>query len=406
MKREILFISYYSPFIRTVASIRIENMIRQLIKHNWNVTLLSPDEKYFHNIDDKINIENLNIIRTSFITKLLSGIEKENKALEYLSRGLSKLSRTIGFEPETGWLYDILNYYKKYAMNINFAICSGGPFVSFIAAYLIKKYINPEFKYMLDYRDLWNGNPHNRYTLFSHIESKILKNASGIFAVSPSMVQILSRYNDKCYLITNGFNKKDIENIITEKRSEITNNLVYAGTFYKDLRTIDPLFRSIKLLKEEGIDIIFDFYGSQVEYVKNKGKIYGISGNIRCFGNRHRNEVLRALFEAMGVVVIINSNKESNLFQDTIITGKIFECIALNRNVLVIAPKSSDSNKILEEIGYEKAIPGNEILQINNRIKFYMNNRERIIDYNLIKKYEWDSIGSSLNQYLLDICGK
>jgi len=410
MGKNILFISYYSPPNRTVASNRIYNIIEQLIEHGHSITLITPDIKYFKNIDKKyLNFPNLRVEYTGYFLYSISG-----ESGKIISRALSKILRILGIEPCIGWMVSLIQKYIGINKDtyFDFVFISGGPFISFIPLLLLDNIYKNKINFILDYRDLWTDNPHNTIIypirfLFEKIEKKLLKKAKCIFAVSPSIKDILiKKYlidSNKVYVLTNGFNIKDFNigtGLSTNKKNKVF-NIVYAGTFYKDLGEIDPVFSALKELKNKyRYDFIFDYYGSQENYVKEKGKIYGLLDNIRCYGLRDRDEVLNAIVNADCALVIINSSKYNDDEKRGIITGKLFECIALNPNTLVIAPEDSDVNIILSDIGYDKSIYGLDIDGIINRIKYYINNPRRSVNKEAILKYSWNVLGDQLNDYI------
>ena len=288
---------------------------------------------------------------------------------------------------------DLINQDK-----IDAILSSGPPFSTFITAILLKKKI--DIPVVLDFRDGWVGNPYfqKKGKIFINWQNKVIENKavkiahSALFVTDP-LLQIYQhrypQYKNKFELLTNGF---DAEDISYAKNSELLSNqlsFVHCGTISGD-RSPESFLKGLQLLLDENpslqktirVNFIGKFKFDNKILLNKMSKILSIEGPYN-----HSKAISKM---AKADIFIFISNPR--LGGKTVMTGKIFEYLALNKPIFSISDDCAATDLLKElDIGYYAKY--NDIDQIknifqeiyndwqNNRLKT-INKRHKIDNFN------------------------
>ena len=354
---KILFITFFFPPYKTVASIRTGKTAKLLNKMGHEIKVVSAKNKDMHEeLEVEIPLENLYQTEWFDIDQaILNFLGKDkatakniihnrtvksnfkNKFIEYLF----KIYRYFLYTPDKyiGWYkYGLRNseeIIKDWKPDVIFA--SGAPYTGFmIASKLSKKYKIP---FVADLRDLWSDN-HSRkqYTVGKYLEYKTLKSASALISVSEPLVKKLQKKypNIPCYEVRNAFDKDDyqINNLCDSDKISI----LYTGMMYPNKQDPTLLFDLIsknKLLKDK---IILNFYGNSLEWLSELAKKYEIGDIVNIYQPIERKKILELQSKSDILLLFVwNDNKEKGIF-----TGKFFEYIGNAKPILAIGENSND----------------------------------------------------------------
>ena len=161
----------------------------------------------------------------------------------------------VGWSEYSASAYAIAAYRHIECNNYDCVISSFGPESSqYIGRYVKMK--NPNIVWIADYRDpLYSGEATKGLLALwaKSFPNRVTKNADAITTVSNGFIRCLGiEDRDNVYVITNGYDKQDIEGI--EVNTENTNklNMVYVGSLLVGRRDIRPILKAIDELISEG----------------------------------------------------------------------------------------------------------------------------------------------------------
>ena len=185
--------------------------------------------------------------------------------------------------------------------------------------------------YVLDYRDLWTGNPHadrphRAWTV--KLEQEILRRSRAVVAVSPSLRDHLeARFGATKHttVLWNGFDPQELEGAAPTQFDHFA--IVYTGIFYQPVSTITPLMRALRIVEDKH-DIwrrpwFFHYYGPQGTYVLDEARRFGLLEHVVDHGVVPRASSLSAVRGANVAVVITSVARRGTLAEKGIVTGKI-----------------------------------------------------------------------------------
>jgi glycosyltransferase involved in cell wall biosynthesis len=414
MTKRLLFIVYYFPPIRAVATVRGLAIAKHLSRLGWQVTILTPAPGVWRVADnvketeDSLLKEGIVRITTGHSLRCLHPEELRcwNKGLGYVLGGiLRKVRRGLGLERELGWFPHALRACGRFKPgDFDLVLASGGPWISFSLARRIAARL--ECQFVVDYRDLWNGNAHKgdrKAKSALNRERKILNSCAKVIAVSPSLSEHISRafrLGEKPVVVSNGFDLEDFRKITPATFGHFA--IVYAGIFYPPLSTIAPLMEVLQRLKQAEISGSpgwrFHYYGRQTDHVREKAVEWDVLDKVTIHGNVPRSEALSAIRGANVAVVVVSLEQEAPPEQRGIVTGKVFEAVGLGTPVLLIAPKGSDASIVINATsggGHFTAVQTDEMASFLVDMMAGRCAKPRIP-----MEYSWDSLATRMDSVL------
>ncbi len=412
-KRTVLFLAYYFPPSPAIGSVRAANIAKQLLRKGFNVIVVTPHRRYWRfprkNVWPYVeggSSKKMKLVETGHYHRYLSPdymAYSDSFALRFLGGIARKFARRLGLERELGWKVCALRAIKDLEDNVDLILATASPFLSFGLAEIVSQSIKAPF--VLDYRDPWSGNPHDddltaKEESIVSMERRIVAQASAITIVSPSWAKALSeRYPDdatKICVLSNGYDPTEFEGI--EPTDFGHTSIVYAGNFYPPKRVIQPVMRALGHLSAKDLcstgPIRFHYYGEQISHVTDIARKEGVSDMVICHGKVDRREVFAAIKGATVNTVITSVLPKATLADKGILTGKLYESIALRANTLVIAPGGSDAEKLVNESGVGFCVSGDSIESIAGY--FWDSANGRKVGGQGSQLYSWDVLGEHL----------
>ncbi|WP_423440739.1 glycosyltransferase [Limisphaera sp. VF-2] len=294
----LLFIAYHFPPHRTVACHRSRNLAKHLALLGWKVTVLTLDESVWQRVDDTISdfrdIDK-DILRVLRVRPRLRWLNTDQwrqfspKLTWWAGAPFRRLCRPLGIELSIGWIPSALRAAQSLDTDPpHIVLATGGPFLSsfYLANRLARRWNVP---YVLDYRDLWTtGNPHNSSRLSAwqtSLERRYARHASLVVAVSDGLADNLQAHLHlarRPEVITNGYDPEVVARVDPTVFPEPA--VVYAGTLYPPLRTLDPLLAALRLLDLDDLPWRFHYYGLQAHLVQSSARLYSLAHRVTCYG--------------------------------------------------------------------------------------------------------------------------
>jgi len=319
------------------------------------------------------------------------------------------LAAAFGIEREAGWMGEAAKACAGLTPDdVDVILASGPPFGSFDLAKRLAERLGRS--YVLDYRDLWTGNPHGKDPVRPRLVSRegvVLASSAATIGISPSLVQSLRdqfAVRKASYVITNGFDPEELEQIPRHAFGHFA--IVYTGAFYPPKRTVEPLMAALQQLDRidgKKRDWAFHYYGHQGDYVRSVARDFRMESRVAIHGDVPRREALAAVRGA-DIAVIISSVYDQGSLQDRgIVTGKVFEAIGVGAPLLVIAPEGSDLEGILATTGLGKRFTGTEVDRIARFLQDAMNgSAPRLFNP---EPFSWTNIVDQLDGVLRQVLG-
>jgi glycosyltransferase involved in cell wall biosynthesis len=320
---KILFLAYYFPPATTIACVRTWNIAKYLSRLGWGVTVVTPDPQLWQ-MKDHQEIEKLNLeLNKERIKRLPTGhawqclmpghLNWGNTGIKWFWGGICRrIAEKRGVEREIGWIKEAKQACSTLRKeDVDIILASGRPFCSFrLAKWLSDKLSRP---YVLDYRDLWTGNPTANHPTFQKTineERELLQGSAAVTIVSPSWALDLTRrygQNEKIHVISNGFDPEEMSQVQSTQFPHFA--IVYTGSFYLPRqRVITPLMGALKHLKEirgEGKGKWFlHYYGEWGEHVKEEAERFGVIDEVKLHGKVPSGVAMSAVAGANISVVI------------------------------------------------------------------------------------------------------
>lgn len=417
-KRRLLFLAYDFPPINNIGCVRAYNIAKWLTRKGWEVTVVTPNESAWRRaagaaeLHEDLSRQGIRCMRTEhrWLSLLPVPFEGRKYSLAWAAGGASRRIATfLGIERESGWIGEAEKACSALTpADVDVIFASGPPFASFDLARRVAESLGRP--YVLDYRDLWTGNPHARHAAPRRRierEKQVLAASAAATGVSPSLRQSLRDQfgvGKGVHVISNGFDPEEMARVPKHDFGHFA--IVYAGMFYPPKRTVRPLMealRRVDQLDESQKPWAFHYYGNQDEYVLSSAREFQVEHRVVVHGNVPRAHALSAVGGANVAVVVSSVYPEGSLQDKGIVTGKVFEAIGLGTPLLVIAPPGSDLEGVLAATRLGKRFAGTEIQGMAEFLRDAMSNGAAS-DFRA-EPYSWENIVEQLDKVLREADG-
>ncbi len=387
---------------------------RALVKAGWRVTVVTIDKNLLLEVDgEQLDLEgafggDITILETGHSWRnLVPGIVKglPNKGLNRLIGGICRhVASYFSLDREIGWGKHALEASSKFEQGqVDIVLSSGGPWISHqIAARISKRLKCP---YILDYRDLWTGNPHTpvNWWWVRKKEMALYRGAAAIITITPSMQSVQTEVfgpRSNTLVVSNGYDPQEYANVLPESFHEFA--LVYTGSFIPPIRTVDPLFMVLRKLMDRGSAIPwrFHYYGPNESYVQAVAERLGVQDKVNLHGSCSRQEALSAVKGAGMAFVVTSIAKTATTAEAGILTGKVFEVIGLETPYLVVAPANADIRSVVETTGGGRAFRGDEVNAMTEYIQRVMSGNS--VPLKNCPDYSWENLGEKLSTIIVN----
>lgn len=418
----VLFLAYFFPPVREIASVRTLAMAKHLARHGWHVTVVTSRGEFWRRTDEideadrMLAREGVRCLRTRYPLRFLTP-QYTIASFEHagwLIRGVGgrlaawarRLARAMRIPREIGWIRQAERAATRPGQDrVDLILASGSPFSTFGAARRLARRLR--CTYVLDYRDLWSGNPYldggsRGGTLLP--ERRLLDECAATIAVTPGLAQALQQrfqVGSKLQVLSNGFDPEELARVTPRGFDHFA--IVYAGCFYPPKSVITPLIGAIAILatREEAAALrgwAFHYFGRHAEHVRAEARRFDVERHVVIHGEVSRSEALRAVKGAGMAVVITSVAAEGSLEERGVVTGKVFEAIGLGTPVLAIAPPESDLEEIFRTAGLGRRFSGHEVPEIAAYLEDAM--RGRVPPARDREAFSWSRLGARLDRIL------
>lgn len=367
--RRVAVISAEFPPVGGGGVIRVVKLVKYLAQLGWRVTVVSSDERLANAYDESLLAEvppEVDVIRARGPLGAVGGSvalgarERFGRASP-LIRGLSLIrgaARSVWAIPDhrLGWALSLPRRLGDDRIEADVVVSTGPPHSVHIGASILARRLG--LPHVIDLRDEWTLRPLTRSRLpwrnaaERRLERWCLHRADAVVVVSDeSRERYAEAYpglEHRLTVIANGFDPEDIDPVRSEPRpigQALT--LGYAGSFQAGTE-IAPMLTAIGDIVRSGLDgravrfeMVGPFLPEQVEAARARIPAQGLT--VQPF-MPHRS-VLRRMAGWDALCVIATDGRAS-------MAGKLYECLALRRPIVVIAPEGPATRLVRElEVG-------------------------------------------------------
>jgi glycosyltransferase involved in cell wall biosynthesis len=373
--KKVLLITYYFPPSGGSGVQRPLKFIKYLQAFGWEPTVYTVENGEFPEIDESLVKEipsNITILKKKIfepfrIYKWLIGQKKDYKLVAgYISQKkrtgwVEKFSfwvRSNLFIPDARmfWIIPSVRYLSKYLKENKFdaIITSGPPHSVMLIGLALKKKTN--LPWLADFRDPWTDIDFYKDLnltkwadkIHHKLELKVLTQADCVVCVGKTWGKNLEEIGGrKVEFISNGFDDEDInDNIKAELDAKFS--LVHIGMMGKS-RNHKVLWQAIAELRKENEAfngaIQLKFYGKLDASVPESIKKWQLEEISEIFNYVPHSQIV--YIQKSAQVLYLSVNNAANAIG--ILTGKIYEYLAVKRPILCIGPPKGEAAQIIKE---------------------------------------------------------
>lgn len=375
---KVLFVTFYFPPMPDVAALRTVELCRGLLHAGHDVSVVTYIGKHaaasqadeFERLAAEIPGGRFRVKRVrSWWRSLHEGPSVRSakgwrgKSWAVVNRLASRLLTFVGIDSYVPWAVAAWASVGR-AVEYDCVLVSAGPFSTLFTGYALARTRGKPL--IFDYRDVWNGTPYIRWRCSTRwLERILLARASLVVSISPSCLSsIIDTSSVSGAVITNGIGE-EVQRLAKEPVDRTSLSLVYAGAFYPPKRSFEPIAAALAVLARRGqTPPSCSYFGPSGAYVHEVASRHHVEHLLEIPGFVPRRDALIAQKESLCVVVVTSVEPSCGLADKGIVTGKIFEAIALAPSVLVISPLESDIRTLTAHLPHVKHFHGGEVIAI------------------------------------------
>jgi glycosyltransferase involved in cell wall biosynthesis len=253
------------------------------------------------------------------------------------------------------WISPSVRFLKNYLKRnrVDAIISTGPPHSLHIIGLRISRYF--ELPWVADFRDPWTSMDYYLdFKLSSwgdqrhrQLEKKVITSADKVIVVGNSMkYEFEAKGSKNVVLLPNGFDENDFKlngNVVMDEKF----SLLHTGTF---LPRRDPivLWKAISELREENHPLLTDLeiklIGNVNEKIISSIESFGFNQYVNIIKQKPFKEVVIDMHSAQILLLPIDWFEGSKW----VITGKLFEYLAVRRPILCVGPKDGDAAYIID----------------------------------------------------------
>ncbi len=372
--KKVLIITYYWPPSGGAGVQRWLKFVKYFRDYGWEPVVYTPENPEAPANDDSLAEdipEGVEILKTKIWEpyrwyKKFTGQKPEEKVnAGFLSEkekpGLAeKVSVWIRgnlFIPDARkyWIKPSIKFLKNYLEEnpVDAIVSTGPPHSMHLIALALKQ--KTGIRWVADFRDPWTqidfyhqlqlsrwaDNKHHR------LEKKVLDAADRVVTVSPTCARDLEKISGKKVdVITNGFDPEDFNHLSpkTSKRFE----LLHIGAINKD-RNATKLWEALAELCQENADfkrkLLIKLIGKTDISARKSISVNKLKEHLQIIPYLPHKEAIAHSQTASLLLLPLNNTPTVK----GIVTGKLFEYLAMQKPILSIGPTDGDSAKIIRE---------------------------------------------------------
>jgi glycosyltransferase involved in cell wall biosynthesis len=420
--KKVLIISYYWPPSGGGGVMRWLKMSKFLPELGWQPIIYTPENPDPSVIDEsllqEIHPETIEIKTPIWepydlyrkLTGKKSGAKFKAGYISEASEGSwkSKLSVFIrgNFlipDPRIFWVSPSIGFLTKYLKenHVDLIVSTGPPHSMHLIALKLRKIF--DIPWIADFRDPWTDiDFYHKLKLtwladrkHRQLEKKVLSKADHVVTVSPGCAEGLEKIaHRKIEVITNGYDPSDYE--FEKPDLDKTFTIAHFGAFNKD-RNPASLWLAMKELTAENPDfknlLRIKLFGQTDVSIINDIEKNNLTGNLVLIEHLPHRKGLVELSKSQ--VLLLPLNNAPNV--KGILTGKMFEYIALQRPILALGPTDADFAKILNETNSGVSLNFDDIQGIKKVLQNYFRlfkENKLGVESNSFEKYSRKNLAS------------
>lgn len=418
---KVLFISYLFPPVAGGGVQRSSKFVKYLPEFGWTPIVLTVKEPYDFYRDDEMmkdvtgkciieksySVEPMKWVRKFLKKKSQVRLQNDSKASinkKTLKPGiLVKLKTYILFpDNEILWLpfavVKGIKLIKKYKPALIYSTAS--PFTNHLIALILKKF--SRLPWVADFRDLWVDRPNfpkNKWRLFidRKLEKAVNQNANHIVTATSLMSDHFSKlYPNKNYSsITNGFDEDDFSNTPGTLPDENKFIITYTGIFNKE-QNPKKFFEAFHKAIDERIDFKEKVKLKIIGQLDNPGdfeniiyfKKLGLEKYSEIISYLSHKQVINEMCKSTALLLLVGEYP----YNESILTGKIFEYLRADRPILAVVPTNGLAAGVIRETNSGLIVSNNSVDEISEGIL-------SLFDMFISKKLEGSFKRVGINKY-------
>jgi glycosyltransferase involved in cell wall biosynthesis len=383
MKKVIMVATYFPP-AGGISTFRITKFVKFLPHFKWEPAVLTVREECYKECDfltDKSLLKDVKDDLIIYRTKIGKGPAILRSLFKRLpTRWLGPLFATIG------------QVIKEEKPSLLYA--TGDPFFPLLVAPYAK--VRYGLNYVIDLRDPWKlAKPDEVPTsikgkLFivanNILEPIVINRAAKIIVVSEKMAKEYreaypKRLAEDFIVIPNGYDPDDYDSIPAVEATDFT--ITYAGKFLfgKSFRNPSYFFEAIKILRDRGCKVVFQYIGEENKDINKMVDDCGISSQFQPLGHMSYTDTI-SYMKGADVLLLIGNGQETEQ------TGKIFDYLGCKRPVLALASKKGGIADVVKDVEEITLIENENPSKIADAIfEFYNNRSKKPVERENIAKY-------------------
>jgi glycosyltransferase involved in cell wall biosynthesis len=393
--KKVLIISYYWPPSGGAGVQRWLKFAKYLPQFGWQPIIYTPenpdfsikDESLLKDIPKEAEVIKTKIWEPYHLYKWFSGKKSDNANAGFFSGGKKSWKQKLSIfirgnffipDPRVYWVKPSVKYLKKYIEEnaIDAIVSTGPPHSMHLIALGLKKHF-PTIKWIADFRDPWTEiDFYHELQLTSwadikhkRLEKKVIESADEVLVIGNKMAEQFSKLKENVSFIYNGFDEDDFPKNSNAESKDFT--IVSVGSMNKDRHHEEFWMALEELIKEhpsEFNSISIKLVGNVDSSVKTYVSKLSISNSIQFINYLSHDKAIEEMQQARLLYLPINNVPSANY----IVTGKVFEYMAVSKPILCIGPKESELKEILKgsycTFGDKSAIKAQILSVANNTL--------------------------------------
>jgi glycosyltransferase involved in cell wall biosynthesis len=312
-------------------------------------------------------------------------------------------------DPRIFWVAPSIDFLTKYLKEnpVDLIVSTGPPHSMHLIALGLKNKF--DIPWIADFRDPWTDiDFYHKLKLtwladrkHRQLEKKVLSTADHVVTVSPGCAEGLEKIaTRKIEVITNGYDPSDYE--FEKPAPDKTFTISHFGAFNKD-RNPAALWLAMNELATENPDfknlLRIKLFGQTDVSIINDIKKYNLTDNLVLIEHLPHQKGLVELSKSQ--VLLLPLNNAPNV--KGILTGKMFEYIALQRPILALGPTDADFAEILRKTNSGVSLNFDDLHGIKNALQNYFQlfkENKLMVESGAYEKYSRKNLASQFVKLL------
>lgn len=374
MSRKVLVISYYWPPASGPGVQRILKFVKYLPEFGWEATVITVKDGSYPNEDQELLKDvpsGLKVIRTQTLEpfSLYNSLQgKKGKSVPVAMQGIkeskSPFQRLAKYIRANYFIPDARKFWRPYARKAALKELETGQYEAIIttgpphSTHLTGLDLHREtgLPWLADFRDPWTTIYYNRFLPRTEatkrkdksLEDAVVREASAVVAISATFADQLRDRSDKVHVVLNGYDPSDMPEPGETVNKRFT--LGYLGNF-KPNQDVPALWQVLSERLKDEPDFANHFrllmVGNVDAHVEQRMHDMGLGSILERKDFVPHSEAVKLMQGCDALLFIIPESDDNKL----ILTGKIFEYLAVRRPLFSIGPVGGDADRLLQDTG-------------------------------------------------------